>query len=169
VIRQVPATFYRPVVNDHYWMIDKAVSSFTLLASPAYLILALTQRHYALAAILATWWMLSRSAKLLAHLERRPSHFLTLMPAFILTSFAMATVKIWALLTIRQQRWLTRDVAVSTTTKTVGRTGTAANPTTALDESPDDQPLSAEPTDPRELTAVPDTEPADHNPREGAR
>jgi cellulose synthase/poly-beta-1,6-N-acetylglucosamine synthase-like glycosyltransferase len=159
--------WHRPFLA--YWMIDKAVSSFTLLASPAYLILALTQRHYAIAATLATWWMVSRSAKLLPHLERRPSHFLTLMPAYILTSFAMAAVKIWALLTIRQQRWLTRDVAISTKTKTVGRTGTAATPTTALDEPLDNEPLDAEPTDRRELAAVPDTEPADHNPREGAR
>jgi glycosyltransferase involved in cell wall biosynthesis len=152
-----------------YWMIDKAVSSFTLLASPAYLILSLLQRHYAMAAILIAWWMLSRSAKLLAHLERRPSHFLTLMPAFILISFAMAAVKIWALLTLRQQRWLTRDVAVSAKTKTVGRTGTAATPTAALDEPLDHEPLDAVPADRRELAAVPDTEPADHNPLEGAR
>jgi hyaluronan synthase len=91
------------------------------------------------------------------------------MPAFILISFAMAAVKIWALLTLRQQRWLTRDVAVSAKTKTVGRTGTAATPTAALDEPLDHEPLDAVPADRRELAAVPDTEPADHNPLEGAR
>jgi hypothetical protein len=35
-----------------------------------------------------------------------------LMPLFILVSFTMALVKIYALLTVRRQRWLTRDVAV---------------------------------------------------------
>jgi hyaluronan synthase len=106
-----------------YWMIDKAVSSFTLLFSPAYLILSLVERRYAVAGILGAWWMFSRSAKMLAHLERKPWHFITMMPFFIIASFAMSLTKIWALLTIRQQRWLTRDVAVSAKTKTVGRTG----------------------------------------------
>jgi hypothetical protein len=44
-------------------MIDKAVSSFTLPLSPAYLILSLVQHRYAIAAILGAWWMISRSAK----------------------------------------------------------------------------------------------------------
>jgi hypothetical protein len=147
-----------------FWMVDKAISSFTLLASPAYLALALAQHHYRLAGILAAWWMLSRSAKLLPHLERHPTHLLTLMPAYILTSFAMAAIKITALATIRHQRWLTRDVAISTKTKTANRTNNAAT-TTGLDN----EPLDAVPTDRRELAAVPDTEPADHDPREGAR
>ncbi len=105
-----------------YWMVDKAVSSFTLLVSPVYLIYALTQRHFLIAGILAGWWMFSRSAKLLGHLERRPSHFFTMMPIFILASFAMAATKVYALLTIRKQRWLTRDVEVSAKSKTVVRT-----------------------------------------------
>jgi hypothetical protein len=45
------------------------------------------------------------------------------MPFFILVSFAMSLTKIFALLSIRKQRWLTRDVAISAKTKTVGRTG----------------------------------------------
>ncbi|MDT7667843.1 MAG: hypothetical protein QOC74_626, partial [Pseudonocardiales bacterium] len=106
-----------------YWMIDKAISSFTLLFSPAYLILSLVEHRYAIAGILGAWWMFSRSAKMLAHLERRPWHFFTMMPFFILVSFAMSLTKIFALLSIRKQRWLTRDVAISAKTKTVGRTG----------------------------------------------
>ncbi|MDT5042236.1 MAG: hypothetical protein QOE51_3221, partial [Actinoplanes sp.] len=101
---------------------DKGVSSFTLLVSPAYLIFALAHRHFLVAGILVGWWMFSRSAKLLAHLERRPSHFFTMMPFFILISFAMAATKVYALLTIRQQRWLTRDVQVSVKTHQVIRT-----------------------------------------------
>jgi hypothetical protein len=104
-------------------MIDKAISSFTLLFSPAYLILSLVEHRYAIAGILGAWWMFSRSAKMLAHLERRPWHFFTMMPFFILVSFAMSLTKIFALLSIRKQRWLTRDVAISAKTKTVGRTG----------------------------------------------
>ena len=44
-------------------------------------------------------------------LRRRPSSFLYI-PPFVLLTFVMAVVKIYALLTIRRQRWLTRQVAV---------------------------------------------------------
>lgn len=116
-----------------FWMIDKAISSFTLLASPAYLIFSLIEHRYAVAGVLGAWWMVSRSVKMAAHLERRPLHLITIMPFFILMSFFMALVKIWALLTIRQQKWLTRDVAVSAKTKAVGRTNVQAEGQTDVD------------------------------------
>jgi len=118
-----------------YWMIDKGVSSFTLLVSPIYLIFALAHRHFLVAGILVGWWMFSRSAKLLAHLERRPSHFFTMMPFFILISFAMAATKVYALLTIRTQKWLTRDVEVSAKSKSVVRVDEGAEDATAQDNS----------------------------------
>ncbi|HEX6596684.1 MAG TPA: glycosyltransferase [Acidimicrobiales bacterium] len=94
-----------------FCMLDKAASSFTLLVSPVYMGLAVSRGHWAFCAVLAAWWMVSRSAKLLPHLQRQPRHLL-LMPVFIVMSFVMAMVKIYALATIRRQRWLTRDVAV---------------------------------------------------------
>jgi hyaluronan synthase len=103
-------------------MLDKAVSSFTLLLSPAFMAMALLRGDLLIAAVLALWWLVSRSAKMLPHLERRPSHLVTLMPVFIVLSFAMAVVKIYALATIRKQRWLTRDVEVSASSKEVVRT-----------------------------------------------
>ena len=61
--------------------------------------------------MLAGWWQLSRSAKLLPHLRRRPSSFL-FIPGYVFVSWIMAIIKLQALLTIRRQRWLTRQVAV---------------------------------------------------------
>jgi hyaluronan synthase len=102
-------------VWDHpflaFTMLDKAVSSFTLLVAPTVMVIALVHKDWNVAAILAAWWLVSRSAKLLPHLQRRPSS-VVLVPFFILLSFIMALVKIFALLTIREQRWLTRDVEV---------------------------------------------------------
>ena len=92
-------------------MLDKAVSSFTLLVSPIFLGIALVNGHWKVALALVLWWFVSRGAKHLPHLERRKRDIL-LIPLFILVSFAMAIVKIYALLTMRRQRWLTRDVAV---------------------------------------------------------
>lgn len=103
-------------------MLDKAVSSFTLLLAPTYMALALLQRHWPVAGVLALWWLVSRSAKLLPHLERRPIHLVTMIPPFILLSFVMAIVKIAALLTVRKQRWLTRDVEVAAGSKEIVRT-----------------------------------------------
>lgn len=94
-----------------FTMMDKMVSSFTLLAAPVFMTLAVIRGDWAFVALLAAWWWLSRSIKLLPHLRRHPSSFL-LVPPFVLLSFAMALVKLYALATVRKQRWLTRDVAV---------------------------------------------------------
>lgn len=106
-----------------FTMLDKAVSSFTLLAAPIFMTLALVRQDWTFAGLLAAWWFVSRSIKLLPHLRRRPSSILLVLP-FVLLTFAMALVKLWALATIRKQRWLTRDVAV--VGSTVVRTGVSA-------------------------------------------
>ena len=94
-----------------YTMLDKAVSCFTLLVGPAFMTYALINHHWLFAAVLAAWWQISRSAKLLPHLTQRPSSFFYI-PGYVVVSWVMALIKIWALLTIRTQHWLTRDVAV---------------------------------------------------------
>jgi parallel beta-helix repeat protein len=107
-------------------MLDKAASSFTLLLAPAFMAMAIAAHHWRAVGLLALWWLVSRSAKMLPHLERRPSHVLWMVPIFIVMSFVMALVKIAALLTIRKQRWLTRDVEVSAKSKRVVRTVAAS-------------------------------------------
>lgn len=108
-----------------FTMIDKAVGSFTLLAAPAFMSLAIYDRDWSFVIVLACWWWLSRAAKLLPHLRRRPLSFF-LIPPFVLLSFGMACIKLGGLLTIRKQRWLTRQVAV--VDGEVVRTGSAAGP-----------------------------------------
>jgi cellulose synthase/poly-beta-1,6-N-acetylglucosamine synthase-like glycosyltransferase len=94
-----------------YTMLDKAVSCFTLLVGPGFLIYSLITERWLFVAVLAIWWQISRSAKLLPHLRRQPSSFFIIL-GYVGVSWVMALIKIRALLTIRQQRWLTRDVAV---------------------------------------------------------
>jgi hypothetical protein len=108
-----------------FTMVDKAVSSFTLLAAPTFMVVGLVRQDWLFVALLAGWWWLSRSIKLLPHLRRRPSS-LVLVPPFVLLSFVMAVVKLYALATVRTQRWLTRDVEV--VGDTVVRTGARAPP-----------------------------------------
>ncbi|MFF4114834.1 glycosyltransferase [Streptomyces sp. NPDC001714] len=94
-----------------YTMIDKGVSSFTLLFSPFFMTWAIIRHDWFFVACLAGWWWVSRSMKILPHLVRKPSSFF-LVPGFVLISFMMAVVKLCALATIRKQRWLTRQVSV---------------------------------------------------------
>ncbi len=94
-----------------FTMVDKAVASVTLLFSAGFMVVAVVGRRWDVAGVLALWWLISRSAKSLPHLERRPRD-LFMMPAFIMMGFLMAAVKLWALATVRTQRWLTREVAV---------------------------------------------------------
>ncbi|MER5944823.1 glycosyltransferase [Streptomyces sp. NPDC001904] len=94
-----------------YSMIDKSVSSFTLLLSPFFMTYAIVRQDWFFVACLGAWWWVSRSMKMLPHLVRRPTSVL-LVPGFVVMSFLMAVIKICALLTVRRQRWLTRQVSV---------------------------------------------------------
>jgi hyaluronan synthase len=105
--------------------IDKALGGFTLMISPVFMVIALSGANYALAGALGVWWWISRAAKHLPHLHRKPSHFF-IIPIFVLVSFTVALTKLYALVTIRKQRWLTRDVAV--VHGTLQRTGGVATP-----------------------------------------
>jgi cellulose synthase/poly-beta-1,6-N-acetylglucosamine synthase-like glycosyltransferase len=94
-----------------FTMIDKAISGFTVLLGPVFLVAAIVHQNWIFVAVLVGWWWVSRSAKLLPHIRRRPSSFL-FVPGYVVTSWFMALIKLQALLTIRRQRWLTRQVAV---------------------------------------------------------
>jgi hyaluronan synthase len=108
--------------------VDKAVSSFTLLIAPTFMTIAIVDHAWRTAEILACWWLLSRFFKLLPHFRRRPRNIVRL-PLFIGITILMALIKIYALLTIKEQRWLTRDVAV--VGGQIRRTNLAANPGTS--------------------------------------
>jgi hyaluronan synthase len=94
-----------------FCMVDKAVGAGTLLAGPAYLVAAAVRGDVRFVLALLGWWWVSRAVRMLPHLRRRPSSVL-LVPVFVLVTFVLAVLKLWALATVRRQGWLTRDVAV---------------------------------------------------------
>jgi hyaluronan synthase len=94
-----------------YTMIDKGISGFTLLLGPVAMGYALVTQNWILAGVLLLWWQVSRAAKLLPHIRRRPSSFFFVL-GYVVVSWLMAIIKITALVTIRKQAWLTRQVAV---------------------------------------------------------
>jgi cellulose synthase/poly-beta-1,6-N-acetylglucosamine synthase-like glycosyltransferase len=94
-----------------FTMMDKGISSFTLLLGPSFLIYSIFVQNWIFVVVLLLWWQISRSAKLLPHLRRRPSSFFYI-PGYVFISWIMAMIKLYALFTIRTQAWLTRQVAV---------------------------------------------------------
>jgi cellulose synthase/poly-beta-1,6-N-acetylglucosamine synthase-like glycosyltransferase len=122
-----------------YTMIDKGISSFTLLLGPAFFIYSAFVGNWIFCLVLVGWWQLSRGAKLLPHIRRNPSSAFFVL-GYVAVSWVMAFIKIYALLTLRTQRWGTRQVAVEN--GEVVRTGTDDKPSA---EIPVPVPALAEP------------------------
>jgi hypothetical protein len=55
-------------------------------------------------AILALW-LVGRGIKILPHLRRRPED-VPLVPIFVAVNFLTALIKLYALITIREQKWI---------------------------------------------------------------
>jgi hyaluronan synthase len=90
-----------------YHMIDKFTQPFTLILGPVYFFFSLVWGHWMVALSLVVWWLVSRGIKLYPHLKRRPSD-IAILPLYICATYFMAILKIYALMTIRRQGWITR-------------------------------------------------------------
>jgi parallel beta-helix repeat protein len=90
-----------------FHMIDRFTQPFTLVLGPIYFIFSIIWGHWLVAGILLIWWHFSRGIKLYPHFKNNPSDISTL-PAYILTTYLLAVLKIYAMVTVRQQGWITR-------------------------------------------------------------
>ena len=90
-----------------YHLIDRSIQPFTLLLGPIFFVVALYFHHWLTAGILFAWWLLSRTIKLLPHLREVPAD-IRMVPLFTLAQFHLAVLKIFALLTLDFQSWITR-------------------------------------------------------------
>jgi hyaluronan synthase len=91
-------------------LVDRIISNFTLMLSLIYFVLSLYFQLWVPAAALGGWWLFSRGLRLTPHLVRRPSN-VRLVPVYIFMNFFLAMVRIYALLTLNRQDWLTRGSA----------------------------------------------------------
>lgn len=87
--------------------VDRFIQPFALLLGPMFFVIAVMRGDRAVAAILACWWMISRSVKILPHLRRHPRD-IWLMPIHVAYTFFLAVIKIYTLLTVNEQTWITR-------------------------------------------------------------
>lgn len=90
-----------------FHMIDRFTQPYTLVLSPIYFALSIVWGHWLVAGILLAWWHFSRGIKLHAHLRHRPSDIL-ILPFYVFTNYLMAVLKIYAMVTIGRQGWITR-------------------------------------------------------------
>jgi len=83
------------------------ICPFTLSLGLTYLLASLFLEMWLLAAILLGWYVFSRGVKILPHLARCPAD-IVLLPAYVFVNFATATIRIYGLLTLNHQDWITR-------------------------------------------------------------
>lgn len=107
-------------------LVDRIISNFTLLLSLSYFLVSLVFQLWLPAGVLVLWWLVSRGVRISPNLLRRPSN-IRLIPVYVVTNFAMAIVRIYALLTLNRQDWLTRGASRRTANfgLVLARVGTA--------------------------------------------
>lgn len=87
--------------------IDRFVQPFTLLLGPIFAVIALYKGDLIFVWFLLAWWFFSRSIKIGPHLLAHPRDFL-IMPAYIVYTYIIAVIKIFTLITVGEQSWITR-------------------------------------------------------------
>lgn len=90
-----------------FLLVDRMFSNFTLLLSLVYFVVSLIFQLWLPAIILFAWWLVSRGLRLLPNLIRYPANA-RLIPVYIGVNFGMAIIRIYGLLTLNRQDWLTR-------------------------------------------------------------
>ena len=91
-------------------LVDRFISNLTLLFSLSYFFVSLALGLWLPALILAVWWLLSRSLRLTPNLAAHPENF-GIVPLYIITNFALAFTRIFALFSLNCQDWITRGLA----------------------------------------------------------
>lgn len=94
-----------PFLSFH--TIDRFFQPFTLLLGPMFFSLALYRGDWIIAGILVTWWLVSRAIKIAPHLIKHPSD-VRILPAYVLFCYVIAVIKIYTLITVGEQSWITR-------------------------------------------------------------
>lgn len=88
-----------------FFTVDKMISVFSLFIGPIAIGIAIYLNHWYVALSIVILWIVGRGIRLLPHLRRYPKHTL-LIPVYVLSNFWMALAKVYALVTIRDQRWI---------------------------------------------------------------
>jgi cellulose synthase/poly-beta-1,6-N-acetylglucosamine synthase-like glycosyltransferase len=88
-----------------FYMIDRFITIFTLFFGPIFFSLAIYFNHWVVALSIVGLWLCGRTIKIIPHLRRHPKDIL-LVPVYVAINFLLALVKLYALVTIREQKWI---------------------------------------------------------------
>jgi cellulose synthase/poly-beta-1,6-N-acetylglucosamine synthase-like glycosyltransferase len=116
-------------------MLDKFITPFMLLYGPIFAGIFFFLRGFDWIALIGflAWLLFSRSLRICYHLIEKPHHILY-MPLFIVFQYFQAIVRIYAMFTVYNRSWGTRNVTVGKDNQ-VQRTG-VPDATPAVDEEP---------------------------------
>ncbi|PIS15668.1 hypothetical protein COT62_02455 [Candidatus Roizmanbacteria bacterium CG09_land_8_20_14_0_10_41_9] len=89
------------------YLIDRAIQPFTLLISPIYFVISLIFGLWIPVFTILVWWLISRSIKMYPYLKKYPRD-VVILPYYIFFNFMTAYIRIYALLSINTQGWITR-------------------------------------------------------------
>lgn len=88
-----------------FFTVDKFISIFTLFIGPVAFAIAIYLNHWMVALSIVILWLVGRGIRQGPHLRNNPSHLLTI-PVYVASNFWMGLAKIYALATIRDQKWI---------------------------------------------------------------
>lgn len=89
------------------YLMDRAIQPFTALISPVYFVISLYFKLWIPAIVIFVWWHLSRLIKMYPHLKKYPQDVF-LLPFYIAFNFVSSYIRIYSLLSINTQGWITR-------------------------------------------------------------
>ncbi|GIU71529.1 MAG: hypothetical protein KatS3mg003_1008 [Candidatus Nitrosocaldaceae archaeon] len=84
-------------------MIDRLISTFTVLISPTIFVLSLLFNHTALAFVILGLWFIGRPIRHARHLSKHPNDII-FIPLYLFVNFLIALIKMYALITITEQK-----------------------------------------------------------------
>jgi cellulose synthase/poly-beta-1,6-N-acetylglucosamine synthase-like glycosyltransferase len=108
-----------------FYMVDRFISSFTLFLGPIYFGLSIYTNQWIIALSIFIWWIIGRGIKIIPHLRRKPNDLL-IVPLYVAINFLNALIKIYALVTMGDQKWIRGEVRTTTTPTTAVNTTTKA-------------------------------------------
>ena len=88
-----------------FFTIDKFISVFSLFLGPIAFGIALYLNHWLIALFIVVLWIVGRGIRLIPHLKRHPIH-VAIIPIYVISNFWIALAKVYALVTIRDQKWI---------------------------------------------------------------
>ena len=89
---------------------------FTIFLGPVYLAISIYQNQWIIAISIICLWLVGRGMKIAPHLRHHPKD-LFLLPIFIGVNFLIGLAKLYALVTVKDQKWIRTSKERSDSTK----------------------------------------------------